>query len=165
MPNALFLLLTAPRHGVAAVVLLVLALAAAGCVPPEATPGEAAADRAAIESLLQAQVEAWNSGDIPRFMEGYWRSDSLRFASGNAIQQGYDNTLARYHRSYPDRQTMGTLAFTLFEVSILSPGTATVFGRFHLTRDAAIGDAEGLFTLIFRKFPEGWRIVSDHTSS
>ncbi|MDZ4699374.1 MAG: nuclear transport factor 2 family protein [Rhodothermales bacterium] len=140
-------------------------LAAVGCTPPASRPYDETADRAAIDRLLTDQVEAWNAGDISRFMEGYWASDSLRFASGGTVQQGYQTTMDRYYRAYPDRQTMGTLAFTLEDVRILSPEWATVFGRFHLARDPAIGDARGLFTLMFRKFPEGWRIVSDHTSS
>ncbi len=147
------------------VVLAGLLLTPAGCAPPAPPPYDDSADRAAIDRLLADQVEAWNAGDIPGFMQGYWESDSLRFASGGSVQQGYQTTMDRYYRSYPDRQTMGTLAFTLEEVRILSPEWATVFGRFHLARDPAIGDARGLFTLMFRKFPEGWRIVSDHTSS
>lgn len=138
--------------------------ALSGCAPPPPAQ-DLAADRAAIERLLNDQVSAWNAGDIPTFMEGYWKSDSLRFASGNAVQQGWQMTLERYQRSYPDVQTMGTLTFTLQEVEVLSPEWATVFGRFHLARDPAIGDATGLFTLLFRKFPDGWKIVSDHTSS
>ncbi len=153
-----------PGRSCTAVLLAALLLAPAGCVPP-ALPYDDTADRAAIDRLLTDQVEAWNAGDIPGFMEGYWASDSLRFASGGSVQQGYQTTMDRYHRAYPDRQTMGTLAFTLEDVRILSPEWATVFGRFHLARDPAIGDARGLFTLMFRKFPEGWRIVSDHTSS
>ncbi|MEZ4702646.1 MAG: DUF4440 domain-containing protein [Rhodothermales bacterium] len=139
--------------------------AGAGCASGRGAAADPAADRAAILRVLDEQVTAWNAGDIPRFMDGYWKSDSLRFASGGAVQQGWQQTLDRYRRSYPDRQTMGTLAFTLEDVRVLSPEWATVFGRFHLTRDASVGDARGLFTLMFRKFPEGWRIVSDHTSA
>jgi uncharacterized protein (TIGR02246 family) len=153
----------------AAMLLPGLLLAQAGCAPPTppptSPPYDETADRAAIDRLLTDQVEAWNAGDIARFMEGYWASDSLRFASGGSVQQGYQTTMDRYYSAYPDRQTMGTLTFTLEEVRILSPEWATVFGRFHLARDPAIGDARGLFTLMLRKFPEGWRIVSDHTSS
>lgn len=154
-----------PGRSCTAVLFAALLLAPAGCAPPTPPPYDETADRAAINRLLTDQVKAWNAGDIPGFMEGYWASDSLRFASGGSVQQGYQTTMDRYHRAYPDRQTMGTLAFTLEDVRILSPEWATVFGRFHLARDPAIGDARGLFTLMFRKFPEGWRIVSDHTSS
>lgn len=123
------------------------------------------ADRAAIEALLAEQVVAWNAGDTERFMEGYWESDSLRFASGGTVQRGWQETLARYRRVYPDKETMGKLTFTLIEVRTLSSEWATVFGRYYLEREPAIGDATGLFTLMFRKLPEGWRIVSDHTSA
>ena len=58
---------------------------------------------------------------------------------------------------------MGTLRFDDLDVQGLGPGWAVVFGRWHLEREA---DApSGLFTLLFNKRPEGWRIVHDHTSS
>ncbi len=150
----------APRF-LAPLLLVVLGLAA-GCTSPDTPTG---ADRAAIEALLTDQVEAWNAGDIERFMEGYWQSDSLRFASGGTVHQGWRQTLDRYRRAYPDAATMGALTFTLIDVRLLSGEWATVFGRYHLARDPAIGDATGLFTLMFQKRPEGWRIVSDHTSA
>ncbi len=119
----------------------------------------------AITKLLDDQVEAWNAGDIDAFMEGYWKSDSLRFASGGNVRRGWDVTLERYLNTYPDRAAMGELAFVDLEMKRLSPQWATVFGRFKLKREAPLEDLTGLFTLMFEKRPEGWIIVSDHTSS
>ncbi|MFQ5568971.1 MAG: YybH family protein [Rhodothermales bacterium] len=144
--------------------LLLLACGWLGCRPavsPEDTDVAAAED--AVRAVLQQQVEAWNRGDIPAFMDGYVKTDSLRFASGGAVQRGWQATLDRYHRSYPDRAAMGTLAFELHEVRILSPRWAIVFGAYRLER--ADDRPSGLFTLLFEKRPEGWRIVHDHTSS
>ena len=119
----------------------------------------------AIRTLLGTQIDDWNEGNIDSFMEGYWKSDSLRFASGNAFRQGWEETLNRYKASYPDKAAMGELSFELYEVNVLSPDAATVFGRFHLKREASLGDLTGLFTLIFRKKNGEWMIVHDHTSS
>ena len=119
----------------------------------------------AIRSILETQVIDWNAGDIDSFMQGYWASDSLRFASGNAFRQGWQETLERYKTSYPDKRAMGELTFELYEVNVLSQDAATVFGRFHLKRDASIGDLTGLFTLIFRKKNGSWVVVHDHTSA
>ena len=119
----------------------------------------------AIRSLLDTQVQDWNAADIDAFMQGYWASDSLRFASGNAFRQGWQETLERYKASYPDKAAMGQLNFELYEVNVLSHDAATVFGRFHLKREESLGDLTGLFTLIFRKQGEKWLIVHDHTSS
>ncbi len=120
---------------------------------------------AAMQPLLDTQVEAWNAGDINAFMEGYWKSDSLRFASGGNVRRGWDETLARYLATYPDRAAMGTLTFEDLELQKLSEQWATGFGRFRLKRTPPLDDLTGLFTLMFEKRNGSWIIVSDHTSA
>ncbi len=124
-----------------------------------------AATIAAMQTLLDTQVAAWNAGDINGFMEGYWKSDSLRFASGGNVRRGWDETLARYLATYPDRAAMGSLAFEDLEMQKLSVQWATAFGRFRLTRTPPLDDLTGLFTLMFEKRNGTWIIVSDHTSA
>jgi len=121
------------------------------------------ADEQAILQVLEAQVTAWNQGDIRGFMQGYWQSDSLRFASGDQVHYGWRAVLTRYLRTYNTPQKMGTLSFTELQVQKLGARSALVFGRWQLQR--ADDTLQGLFTLIFKKTPEGWRIVHDHTSS
>ncbi len=146
------------------VALLLAACCCAGC-RPAAPPAafDQAADEAAIRAVMQQQQDAWNRGDVDAFMDGYARTDSLRFASGGAVQQGWQATLERYHRAYPDRAAMGTLSFELRQVRVLSPRWAFVFGAYALER--ADDRPTGLFTLLFEKRPEGWRVVHDHTSA
>ena len=128
--------------------------------PPEFDPQTVAA---AVLQVLDAQVEAWNEGDVEGFMDGYVRSEELRFTSGGEVRRGWRNTLERYRQTYPDRAAMGTLAFEELDVRVLSEHAANVFGRFRLTREA---DAPtGLFTLHFERHGERWLIVADHTSS
>lgn len=148
--------------------LLVVSLCATGCEAPQPTmtaPAsfDAAEAEAAIRTVLNEQETAWNDGDIDAFMDGYARTDSLRFASGGTVQTGWQMTLDRYHRAYPDHAAMGTLSFTLHDVRVLSPRYALVFGAWHL--DRAEDEPSGLFTLLFEHRPEGWRIIADHTSS
>ena len=133
--------------------------------PAEPTGEPVSVSLQAIQNLLDEQVEAWNEGNIETFMEGYWNSDSLRFASGGNVRRGWDVTLERYLNTYPDRAAMGELAFVDLEMRRLSPQWATVFGRFQLKREAPLEDLTGLFTLMFEKRQEGWIIVSDHTSA
>ena len=120
-------------------------------------------DRSEIKETLQNQARAWNEGDIARFMDDYWRSDELRFASGGDINTGWHVTKARYESRYPDKSAMGTLAFTDLKVELLSPKDALIFGHWRLTREN--DSPNGLFTLHFRKIGGSWKIVSDHTSS
>jgi len=116
-----------------------------------------------ILGVLHGQAEAWNRGDIDGYMEGYWNSDSLLFTSGGKMQRGYAATLEKYRKSYPDTARMGTLIFSGCEVHLLSSDAAWVFGRWSLTREK--DNPHGVFTLLFRKFKDGWKIIHDHTSS
>lgn len=119
--------------------------------------------RAAVDSVLDAQVASWNRGDIEGYMEGYWKSDSLLFTSGSRIRRGWRETLEKYSASYDSPEKMGTLAFSGLEYYFLPPDAAWVFGHWELER---AGDhPRGVFTIILKKFPAGWRIVHDHTSS
>lgn len=116
-----------------------------------------------IANALAQQTEAWNSGDIEGFMQTYWASPQLRFASNNDVERGWNETLARYQRRYPDRTAMGRLAFSDEVIEVLSPTHALVFGRFTLFRDA--DEPTGLYTLHMKKIDGNWKIMSDHTST
>ena len=116
-----------------------------------------------IRNVLQSQQEAWNRGDIDEFMNGYWRSEDTVFVSGDEVTRGWQKVLDRYKTKYSDRAKMGTLTFSNLEIRPLSNDSAVVLGSWELKR--ASGNPHGRFTLIFRRFPEGWKIVHDHTSA
>ncbi len=119
-------------------------------------------DRAAIQSVLTAQQRDWNNGNIRGFMDGYWNSPDLTFAGTRGFTQGWQPVMSRYEKTYSDRAAMGTLGFSELEIRQLGPDAALVLGKWHLQRQA--GDVGGIFTLVFQKFPEGWRIIHDHTT-
>ncbi|MAP94965.1 MAG: DUF4440 domain-containing protein [Ponticaulis sp.] len=136
-----------------------------GCATSQAVPTtlDESAETIAIESVLATQQAAWNEGDIPAFMDGYWKSDDLRFASGGNITYGWQATLDRYLTSYDSPEKMGKLSFSNLVTTISDADDAMVFGKWELER--ATDKPWGLFTLHFRKFGDDWLIVSDHTSS
>lgn len=119
----------------------------------------------AIQSVVRAQEAAWNRGDVDGYMaEGYWRSPELTFFSGCSVTRGYDPVLARYAQRYKaDGKEMGHLAFKDLEVVMLAEDAALVRGRWDLDFERQ-PDVGGLFSLIVRHTPDGWRIVHDHTS-
>lgn len=119
--------------------------------------------RKAITRVLEAQVKAWNKGDVEGYMTGYWKSDSTSFVSGGSVLRGYDAVLARYRKNYGTPEKMGTLSFSDLNITVLSPEAAVVTGAWKLVKTN--DQPGGRFTLIFRKKPAGWRIVYDHTSS
>ena len=121
-----------------------------------------AADSTAITAVLKAQVAAWNRGDVDAFLEGYWRSPEVSFGGASGFTKGWEGVRDRYKKNYSDRAAMGTLDFSSLEFRFLGPDAALVLGHWHLKREK--GDVGGVFSLVWQRFPEGWRIVHDHTS-
>ena len=120
------------------------------------------ADEKAILKVLDDQIYYWNKGDLDNFVKGYWNNDSVMFIGSKGVIYGYGNTLNRYKQTYSDTAKMGTLSFKILHVNKLSPGIYYVVGKFFLKR--SIGNAEGHYTLVFRKINGEWKIVSDHSS-
>ncbi len=128
-----------------------------------AAPEQTSTSEAEIQSVLTAQQDAWNRGDIDAFMKGYARSASTVFVSQDEVSRGWETVRDRYRVKYSDRTKMGTLSFSEIEVTILSADAAVVLGRWRLKRTN--DEPHGRFTLILKRLPEGWRIVHDHTSA
>lgn len=115
-----------------------------------------------INKVLEAQITAWNSGNIPGFMRGYHKSDETVFTSNGRIVRGWKTMQQRYTKTY-GRGNMGHLKFSDVEINLLSKNSAWVLGHWDLRRGNAT--ASGAFTLIFRKTRSGWKIIHDHTSN
>jgi ketosteroid isomerase-like protein len=120
---------------------------------------------AGVRKTLDAQVVAWNSGDLTGFMDGYVRDESLRFSSGGSVRRGWQEALLRYQTSYPTREKMGTLTFSDLEFLEISENYTEVFGKYHLARNNSEGDANGLFTLLMKREADRWLVLHDHTSA
>ena len=120
------------------------------------------ADETIIRNAMNEQMEAWNRADINRFMQTYWKSDSLMFIGKEGVTYGWEQTRQSYITGYPDTASMGKLNFTIIHVKRLSLLYYHVVGKWHLTRTA--GNLSGHFTLLFKKINKKWVIVSDHSS-
>jgi uncharacterized protein (TIGR02246 family) len=122
------------------------------------------AEQQAIRKVLAEQQDAWNRHDLEAFMAGYWHSEDLTFFSGAHETHGWQAALDRYKKNYQSAgHEMGKLEFANLRIEMLAPDAAFVRGEFHLTMSDG-KTPHGLFTLVFRKFPEGWKIVHDHSS-
>jgi len=118
----------------------------------------------AIRQVLDSQVAAWNKGDLKGFMAGYWKSEKLTFISGDKIEHGWQATYDRYQKRYQaEGREMGKLTFSDLDIQMIGDDAAWVRGRWKLVTSKQTPG--GLFTLIVKKLPEGWRIVHDHTSA
>lgn len=137
---------------------LPLLLAVSTLSSPAETP------EAAIRAVLSAQVAAWNRGDVRAFMDGYERSEQTTFV-GATVTKGHAQVLANYLKRYPTPAAMGALTFSGLEIRPLGDSYASVLGHFRLDRPASAGGPKsGIFTLLFRKTPLGWKVILDHTS-
>ena len=121
-----------------------------------------AQDKKAVVKVLADQQQAWNRGDIDSYMKGYWKSDSLVFVGKDAPVYGWQKTIDRYKRGYPNKAAMGELTFDIIQVKILDSNNAFVLGGWRLKREK--DKPGGYFTLWFRKINGEWKIVCDHTS-
>ncbi|QCK14105.1 YybH family protein [Mangrovivirga cuniculi] len=119
-------------------------------------------DRKEIMMILADQTIAWNEGDITKFMDGYWKSDSLVFVGSSGVTRGWQKTLDNYKTSYPDKSTMGTLKFDVVDLYPIAENTYFMIGKWHLTRIK--GNVGGHFTLVWKIINGQWKIVSDHSS-
>ncbi|HKA88324.1 MAG TPA: nuclear transport factor 2 family protein [Haliangiales bacterium] len=123
-----------------------------------------AADRVAVEAVLERQRAAWNRGDLDGYMDGYARTPELVFTSGGKIRRGWEEARAAYRQRYgADRASMGELAFEILSVQPLGADGAVVLGRWRLTGTPQAGG--GIFSVVLARLDAGWRIVHDHTSA
>lgn len=116
-------------------------------------------DEEAIRAVLKMQQDAWNQNDLEDFMQGYWKSDSLKFYGSKRITSGWEKTLENYKKGYPSKEYTGTLSFTIETITKIEENSYYVMGQFHLVRDT--GNANGVFLIIFRKIEGEWKIIAD----
>ena len=147
--------------------LLALAFALAMFAACAASPPRVArfdpTDRAAIAAVLDRQVAAWNRGDLAAYMEGYARTPALVFTSGGNVRRGWQDAFDHYKAKYAtDPKAMGHLVFAITQIDPVGADAAVVLGTWTLTESVHPGN--GVFSLVFERRPEGWRIIHDHTS-
>lgn len=118
-----------------------------------------AEDKAAILKIMKTQEKAWSNNDLEGFMQGYWKSDSLKFYGGNGLTKGWQQTLDNYKKGYPTKEHSGTLNFTIKDISKISDESYWVMGEYFLKRN--VGDANGVFMIIFKRINGEWKIVAD----
>ncbi|UCE93195.1 MAG: DUF4440 domain-containing protein [Flavobacteriaceae bacterium] len=116
-------------------------------------------EKDAIRKVMADQQEAWNNYDLEGFMQGYWKSEELKFYGSNGVTYGWNNTLARYKKAYPSKDYSGTLKFVINDISKISKDAYYVMGEYHLER--SVGNADGIFMIIFKKIKGKWKIISD----
>jgi len=119
-------------------------------------------EKLSVIKVMDKQTESWNKGDIRGFMDGYWKSDSLRFLGKRGLTKGWQKTLDNYIKSYPDKQTMGILKFDYLSFESLNAKQMFVVGKWTLEREK--DTLKGHYSLLWKKFDQDWKIIFDHTN-
>jgi ketosteroid isomerase-like protein len=114
-----------------------------------------------IKLALHKSAEDWSTGNIEVFMDVYWKSEKLQFIGKNGITYGWQQTLDNYKKRYPTKEHTGKLTFKVLSVDFLAKDLYSLIGEYHLDRN--LGNADGIFTLIFKKIDDKWLIISDHS--
>ena len=116
-------------------------------------------DKKTILSIMKSQEKAWYKNNIEAFMEGYWKSDSLKFFGSSGLKYGWQSTLNGYKKRYPTKDHTGTLRFKINDISQINSASYFVMGEYHLVRN--IGNADGVLMIIFKKINGEWKIIAD----
>ena len=116
-------------------------------------------DKTAILKVMRDQEIAWSKNDLEGFMQGYIKSDSLKFYGKSGLTKGWQKTLDNYKKGYPTKEHSGTLTFKVNDISPIETGSYWVMGEYFLSRK--VGDANGVFMIIFKEIDGEWKIVAD----
>jgi hypothetical protein len=144
------------------VLCLVISISCKSQVSPEVSKVASTTekeDKTAILAVMKLQEEAWSANDLVGFMQGYWKNDSLKFYGSSGLTKGWQQTLDNYKKGYPTKEHSGTLNFKINDISKIDEGSYWVMGEYYLKR--SVGDANGVFIIIFKKIEGVWKIVAD----
>ena len=115
--------------------------------------------------VLNTQERAWNQGNIDAYLSGYKNSPDLLFVADGKVTRGFDQLLSDYKHNYPTKDSMGQLTFAELEPHVLNDNFGVVIGKYHVDRSKKLGGpADGMFSLVFEKTDQGWKIVVAHTT-
>ena len=127
------------------------------------TNGYAATSSDELQHAMSEMTSLWNKGELKSFVGYYKNSDETTCVSAS-VYKGYKDISQRYLTAYPTAENMGTLTTSHLDIHALSPTIATVVGEWSLAIKSSSAPQHGMFTLVWEKTKDGWKIVLDHTS-
>lgn len=145
-----------------AILIIITVLILHACKTQKISSSNYEASKQEIMTMMLQTAKDWSNGDLEAFMQGYIKSDSLKFVGSSGITYGWEQTLENYKKGYPTKDHTGTLTFKLLEFDQLADDVFLVIGEFHLKR--TIGDADGMFSIVLKRIKGEWKIIADHSS-
>jgi uncharacterized protein (TIGR02246 family) len=118
-------------------------------------------DEEQIKNVVREKSQCWNAHDIIGYMDLFWRSSSLTAIVNGEQVVGWDKLMDAYRSGYADPKKMGSVALERIAVQRLDPELFLATSWFAVHLEA--GDFPSADSMIMRRFPEGWKIVSVHS--
>ncbi len=145
--------------------LLALALLGA-CSKAQERSDAVAADElhAVVDNLLTDSEEKWNGGDLDGFMAWYQRGPETSFMGSDGPFYGWEQIRDRYAPRFGPGASRDSLRFENLETRPIAPWLGLATARYVLFQEDSV-TATGIFTLVVKRTPDGWRIIHDHSSS
>lgn len=108
--------------------------------------------------MINQMTVLWNAHDIDGYLKFFWASDRLLIVQDGAPIFGWQKLRQRYLRSYPDRSLMGTMSLEGLKIEVFDHNFAQALCWWRFSTGGTKFSA--LDTTLFRRFSEGWAIVS-----
>ncbi len=134
------------------------------CAPADETAVDAAELRTVVDSLLRTSAAAWNGGDLDGFLGWYRRGRETTYIGSSGLIHGWEAIRDRYAPLFAVGAARDSLRFENLESRPLGAGLGLATARYELFQGDSLA-AAGVFTLVLKQTPEGWRIVHDHSSA
>jgi beta-aspartyl-peptidase (threonine type) len=141
--------------------LLVLAGIPACQKGPDRSAGPELPDGDMTRTALLATAGAWNSGDLEGFLAPYDTASTFMTDGGTIGKASLKERYAA--RYFLGGKPVQRLAYDSLVVRPLGSAHLLMTGRYTLSGGGK-PERRGHFTLIWRKTPEGWKILHDHSS-
>ena len=119
---------------------------------------------AEVDAAMNASAAGWNAGNLDRFVAIY--APDATYVTKDALVRGRAAIAARYRPSFlPGGNRRGRLSFQPLARRMLDARHMIYWARWMLAPTRAGAKPEmGMTTLVFERRPDGWKIISDHSS-
>ena len=144
-----------------AIGLLFTAACSSSAASQRPAPAVWADDEAQIRAALQGSADAWNRADLKGHLAIY--VDDATFMTQNGPRPGVAQTEQAFLKAFwRDGRPRQQLRFEHAVVRALGADAALMTGRFILSGGGE-PEQSGWFSLVWRRTPQGWKVVHDHT--
>jgi hypothetical protein len=132
-------------------------------VTSPSSPSIALSKEDEVRDIVREESRCWNEHNLNGYMDLFWRSPSLVATIDGEQLTGWDRLMAAYRNGYTDPNKMGSVSLERITTQQLDSELFRAMSWFTLHQQT--GDHPFVDSIILRRFPDGWKIVSAHSST